>query len=153
MIVFDLRCGSGHVFEAWFGSSDDYADQKARGLLACPICNDVAVEKAVMAPNVGAKGNRALVKDNAPAALPSGPDAVKAKAMLAELARAQAKILENSAWVGRDFAREARAIHDGESVERSIHGEASPAEVKALIDDGIGVAPLPLPYTPPDKRN
>lgn len=152
MIVFDLRCTAGHVFEAWFGSSGDYADQKARGLLSCPICGDAAVDKAVMAPNVGAKGNRTTAAA-VPATLPGGLDAEKAKQLLAELAKVQAKVLESSDWVGRDFAREARAIHDGESTHRSIHGEASPAEVKALIEDGIGVAPLPLPVTPPEKQN
>ncbi|PXA90254.1 DUF1178 domain-containing protein, partial [Nostoc sp. 3335mG] len=35
MIVFDLKCGTGHVFEAWFGSSAAYEDQRSRGLLAC----------------------------------------------------------------------------------------------------------------------
>jgi len=161
MIVFDLRCGGGHVFEAWFGSSDDFGSQKARGLLSCPICGDESVEKAVMAPNIAAKGNRRNADTGVPpgptttlpATLPAGTDVGKAKEMLAELARIQAKVLENSDWVGRDFAREARAIHDGESDRRSIHGEASHAEVKSLIEDGIGVAPLPLPVTPPEKQN
>jgi len=162
MIVFDLRCGGGHVFEAWFGSSDDFGSQKARGLLSCPICGDESVEKAVMAPNIAAKGNRksadadagaAPARTTLPATLPAGADVGKAKEMLAELARLQAKVLESSDWVGRDFAREARAIHDGESDRRSIHGEASHAEVKSLIEDGIGVAPLPLPVTPPEKQN
>ncbi len=60
MIVFDLRCSpNGHVFEAWFGSSDDYESQRSRGLVQCPLCGAEAVEKAVMAPRVGAKGNQA----------------------------------------------------------------------------------------------
>lgn len=155
MIVFDLRCDGGHVFEAWFGSSGDYADQKERGLLSCPICGDAAIEKAMMAPNVGAKGNRALATQPAPmpAAMTQAPDAQRVKQALAELAKAQAKVLADSEFVGRGFAREARAIHDGESDRRSIHGEASLAEVKSLLDDGIGVAPLPLPVVPDDKRN
>ena len=34
MIVFDLECREGgHRFEGWFGSSADYDDQQARGLL------------------------------------------------------------------------------------------------------------------------
>ena len=60
MIVFDLRCGAGHVFEAWFGSTADYDAQQARRLIACPVCDDTAIGKAVMAPAVPAKGNRAL---------------------------------------------------------------------------------------------
>ena len=58
MIVFDLKCGGGHVFEAWFGSTADYESQRERSLIACPMCGDIAIDKAVMAPNVAAKGNR-----------------------------------------------------------------------------------------------
>ena len=73
MIVFDLRCGTGHVFESWFGSSVAYEEQRAGGMIACPICGDTGVAKAVMAPNVGAKGNRR--SDAAPASVPpqAGP--------------------------------------------------------------------------------
>src|SRR3546814_5191358 len=97
MIVFDLRCAGGHVFEAWFGSSADYDDQRARNLVACPICGDASVEKALMAPNVAAKGNR--TGDAAPA---------EVKAALAALAAAQEKALEGSEWVGRSDRKSTR---------------------------------------------
>ena len=95
MIVFDLRCTQSHVFEAWFGSSAAYEDQRTRGLLSCPVCGDAEIVKAVMAPNVSPKGNsRAVTKaDETPT-----PSAIKA-AMKA-LATAQAKALEKSEWVG-----------------------------------------------------
>lgn len=143
MIVFDLRCGTGHVFEAWFGSSSDFADQRERGLVECPLCGDRAVEKAVMAPNVAAKGNSR-------SALPSP---AMLKAHMAALARVQAKALEGSQWVGGDFATKARAMHDGDIAHATIHGQASPAEAKALVDDGVPVAPLPFPVPPPDQVN
>ena len=141
MIVFDLKCGAGHVFEAWFGSGADYDDQRARGLVACPLCGDGAIDKAAMAPNVAAKGNRSEVT---PAA---------AKAAMRELAAMQAKALRNSTWVGRDFANQARAMHLGEQDHATIHGQATPAEAKALADDGVAVAPLPLPVVPPEQAN
>jgi hypothetical protein len=143
MIVYDLRCGRGHVFEAWFGSSADYDDQRGRGLLACPICGDAAVDKAVMAPNVGAKGNRG----------DAGAPPAKVKAALAALAEAQGRALEGSEWVGPSFARRARAMHEGEEAHATIHGQASLAEAKALLDDGVPVAPLPFPVVPPTARN
>src|SRR3546814_8462767 len=121
MIVFDLRCAGGHVFEAWFGSSADYDDQRARNLVACPICGDASVEKALMAPNVAAKGNR--TGDAAPA---------EVKAELAALAAAQEKALEGSEWVGRSFADRARAMHDGEEAHATIHGQATPAEAREI---------------------
>ena len=148
MIVFDLKCGrAGHVFEAWFGSSEDYEAQKARGLVECPLCGSLDVAKAVMAPRVAAKGNSV-----APAIdLASGGEDMKA--MLAELAAAQKKLLEKSDFVGERFADEARAIHLGEAAARSIHGKATRAEADGLIADGIQVAPLPFPVVAPGEEN
>lgn len=152
MIVFDLSCGTGHVFEAWFGSSVDYEDQRARGLVACPICGATEVDKAVMAPNVAPKGNSQPA--NMPVPMQGGtPAPAQMKAMLAALARAQAKILEGSEHVGSRFASEARAIHDGDAPERPIHGEATLQEAKALIEEGVPVAPLPLPIVPPESAH
>lgn len=136
MIVFDLACAAGHVFEAWFGSRDDYESQRARGLVSCPICGDAAVEKAPSAPRIAGTGE--------------APDP---KAMLRALATVQARMLANSEHVGRGFAAEARAIHAGEAKERPIHGQATAAEAKALVADGVPVAPLPLPVREPAREN
>lgn len=161
MIVFDLKCaGQGHVFEAWFGSSTDYEDQKARGLLTCPLCGDADVTKAVMAPAIGAKGNSRTEIVPAPSA-PSEPtapvmnvaDQAKMQALVEALGQAQAKALEGSTWVGRGFAEQARAMHYGEQDRSSIHGEVAPAEAKALIAEGVEVAPLPFPVIPPQAKN
>jgi len=142
MIVFDLKCGGAHVFEAWFGSSSDYDDQRARGLVSCPMCGDGTVEKAVMAPNVAAKGNRQA--EVTPAAV---------KAAMATLAKAQQQALANSEWVGTAFASRARAMHSGEEDHAPIHGQASIEEAKALVEDGVPVAPLPFPVVPPEACN
>ena len=141
MIVFDLRCGSGHVFESWFASSAAWEDQRDRKLVTCPMCGDAEVAKAVMAPQVAAKGNR------------SGPPPHEVKAALATLAAAQAKALESSRWVGKHFASAARAMHEGDRPHEIIHGQATIAEAKSLIDDGVPVAPLPLPVQPPKTTN
>lgn len=163
MIVFDLLCGDGgHVFEAWFGSSDDFESQKARGLVECPICGSAKIEKAVMAPRLAAKGNRRQeIRVPAPAAPPGAPvpmasgetSAAAMKAMLRALAEAQSRALEGSDYVGARFAEEARAIHEGEIEERPIHGQATAEEAKSLIEDGIRVAPLPFPVRPPGRDN
>ncbi|MCW4462967.1 DUF1178 family protein [Sphingomonas sp. BT-65] len=146
MIVFDLRCTTGHVFEAWFGSSADYERQREQALVACPLCGDTAIDKAVMAPNVAAKGNR---RADAPPT-PGKPDP---RQVMAALAEAQAKMLEGSKWVGLAFADKARAMHLGDEAHAPIHGQASVAEAKALIEEGVPVAPLPLPVVPPEQRN
>jgi hypothetical protein len=160
MIIFDLKCApQGHVFEAWFGSSKDYEDQQARGLVACPVCGSAEVGKAVMAPSVGAKGNRAEIAGAAPdrdAGPPqqlfsADPDTVKQ--MLAAAAAVQRRMLEGSESVGDRFADEARAIHHGETEKRAIHGRASHAEAESLIEDGIPVAALPFPVVEPGDEN
>jgi hypothetical protein len=133
MIVFDLRCeDSGDVFEAWFQSTADYESQRKRGLVRCPTCQSERVAKAPMAPRLPAKS---------------------LDSPLARLAAAQAKALENSEWVGDRFAEEARSMHLGESEARAVHGNATSAEAKSLIDEGIPVAPLPLPVVPPNQVN
>ncbi|XUU60038.1 DUF1178 family protein [Erythrobacter sp. HA6-11] len=168
MIVFDLSCAAGHRFEGWFGSSTDYEDQQARGLVSCPHCGTDEVNKAPMAPAVPAKGNQ----DRAPAPieaeseessssagaspvnpLTSGeiPPAVQ-KAMQA-LADAQAKALKESRYVGDSLADEARAMHYGEKDLEAIHGKATLEEAKELLEEGVPVAPLLAPYTPPDELN
>ena len=149
MIVFDLKCGQDHVFEAWFGSSSAYEDQRGRGLIQCPMCGDGDVGKAVMAPrlSMGAAGERSLPVASAPDSAP------EMKALFGAMALMQAKMLEKSEWVVRRFADEARAIHLGESDQRSIHGQTTPSEAEALRDEGIAVAPLPFPVAPPDQLN
>jgi hypothetical protein len=156
MIIFDLRCAPhGHVFEAWFASGAAFEEQRARGLVACPLCGSGEIAKAPMAPAVGAKGNRSVSpppSPGVPADLFSGtPEAVKA--MLAAAAAAQKSLLENSESVGDRFAEEARAIHLGEADERAIHGRATRAEAESLIEEGVPIAPLPFPWVPPGEEN
>ena len=154
MIVFDLSCTGAHRFEAWFASSESFADQQARGLIACPVCGDVDVKKAVMAPRVGAKSNQIA---GAPASPPvettgeSNPELVRK--VLAEIAARQAEMLPQSRWVGRDFSDAARAMHEGRAAEDLIHGQASPEEAQALRDDGIAAMPLLVPIVPPEAAN
>lgn len=145
MIVFDLKCGAGHVFEAWFKSSTAYEDQRAGGLIACPMCGDSDVAKAVMAPAVAAKGNQIAERPPAP------PEAIKAA--LAAVAEMQAKLLEKSTWVGASFASKARAMHVGDEPEAPIHGKATLEEAKALVEEGVPVAPLIVPVVPPEACN
>lgn len=147
MIVFDLRCADGHVFEAWFGSSEGFENQRARGLLSCPICGDGTIGKAVMAPNIATRGN-------AQASVPGeAPSPIAMKAAMRALAEAQRKALEKSEWVGPAFADRARAMHVGDADPAPIHGQATIGEAKALADEGVVVAPLPFPIIPPDALN
>jgi hypothetical protein len=154
MIVYDLACTDGHRFEGWFGSSGDYEDQRARGLLTCPACGSPDVTKAPMAPAVPAKGNQrqeVLPAEKQPMA--NTPMPAEVQKALAALAKVQAEALKHSTWVGDRFAEETRKMHYGERDEAPIHGQATLAEAKALIEEGVPVAPLPFPVAPPDKLN
>ena len=132
MIVFDLQCrDGGETFEAWFRSGSDYEEQSGKGLVECPFCRSTNVEKAPMAPRLPRKGGNPL----------------------ASLAAAQAEMLKNSRWVGDRFTETARAIHSGEAEPEQVHGQATLAEAKSLAEDGVPVAPLPLPVVPPSQVN
>jgi hypothetical protein len=154
MIVFDLECQAlGHRFEGWFASSDDFAAQQARGLLACPQCGSPGIAKAVMAPSIGRKGNQlpAVQADRKPVAGGALPPQVRE--MMAKLATMQAEALKQSTWVGEKFADTSRAMHYGERETETIHGQATATEAKDLIEEGIAVMPLLIPVTPPEELN
>ena len=164
MIVFDLQCGNGHRFEGWFGSSTDFADQQARGLLACPICDDVEIAKAPMAPAIGVKSNvaprgaenrREMDATGQPARpeVSTLPIPAELKEAFRKIVKAQAKALKTSSWVGDKFADEARSMHYGEKDEKPIHGRASAKEARDLMEEGVTVAPLLIPIAPPDELN
>ncbi len=143
MIKYALSCEHDHGFEGWFGSSADYDDQSARGLLECPVCGSDSVRKQIMAPAVaGTKAQKAIVPEADP----------KMREMMMEaLGRVRAHVEENFDDVGDRFAREARDIHDGKSEDRGIYGSATAKEVQDLVADGIQVAPLPP--APPKKTD
>ena len=133
MIKYALTCDHEHGFEGWFGSSADYDDQQARGLLECPLCASKAVRKQVMAPAV------AGTKRTAPAM-----DAPPVQAMMMEaMGRLRRHVEETFDDVGDGFATEARAIHEGRAEDRGIYGQATAIEVRELVEDGVPIAPLP----------
>lgn len=157
MIKYALACATGHSFESWFSSSEDFDAQGARGLVTCPYCGTAKVAKQIMAPSV-ARRDREPEPPRAPSpALPvpaaPAPVALVSQAdeqMREAIRQLRAFVSANAEDVGRSFAEEARRIHDGEAPERFIMGEATGEEVAELLDDGIPIQPLPVL---PDDRN
>lgn len=143
MIKYALACEFEHGFEGWFGSSSDYDDQQARGLLECPLCGSKAVRKQIMAPAV------AGTKRTAPAGVPPQMREVVMEAF----GKVRRHVEENFDYVGDSFAAEARAIHEGRSEERGIYGEATPQEIGKLKEEGVPIAPLPPAPAPKTKVN
>ena len=175
MIVFDLECagdkgaGGAHRFEGWFKSSEDFASQQDRGLVACPHCGSAQVAKAPMAPRLSRKGNQAVAlrpggslpaaekvseKSSETTELVTSPDfPPQVVAAVHALAKIQAEAIKTSRWVGDKFADQSRAMHYGDADHATIHGQATREEARDLLDEGIMVAPLLIPIAPPDEIN
>lgn len=165
MIRYALACDEGHDFESWFPSSASYDAQAAGGFVSCPVCGSAKVEKRMMAPSLGRKGTSARVasvtsapseSEAAPATLPvpaPQPMALMSERDMAVRAMMRAMrehVTKTADYVGPTFADEARKMHYGDIEHRSIYGESTPDDTRALIEEGIEIHPLP---TMPDERN
>jgi hypothetical protein len=136
MIRYALKCSGDHRFESWFQSAAAYDALAERGLVSCPVCGGSDVEKAIMAPRVATSEEAPPRPAERPLTVPAHPAEQMLKALREHLEK-------NSTYVGPRFAAEARAMHLGEREEGSIHGEATPEEARALIEEGVPVAPIP----------
>jgi hypothetical protein len=147
MKVLNLRCASGHGFEGWFASEDDFLDQNGRGLVECPVCADRTVVRLPSAPRLnlsGATEPAPDAKSTGPAAPP--PTAGDARPELqAAWLHAVRHLMANTEDVGERFAEEARRIHYGETPQRGIRGQTTDEERRSLSDEGIEVVSIPLP--------
>ena len=176
MIRYALACDRDHAFESWFQNSAAYDKQAKRGLVTCPVCGSAKVEKAIMAPRLArtdavaadpkppAPGPAPTPPPLQPAPMPPIPPAPlpgpRGKAPLAvlpserelrqKLKELRDHVTKTASYVGTRFPEEARKIHYGETEHRSIYGEASPDEAKALHEEGIEFHPLPVL---PDDHN
>ena len=156
MIKYALRCDREHIWDAWFPSISGYDDQRARGLVDCPYCGSKQIEKAPMAPSIVTSKSQVARQEteSEPAPQPTLPVANELpnltipepiRAMLAEI---KERVEKTHDFVGDTFAREVRAMHEGETEERPIYGQATPSEVRALIEDDIPIAPLSMLAAP-----
>jgi hypothetical protein len=162
MIRYALVCEKGHAFESWFADSSAFDKQAKRALVTCPHCGSAKVEKAIMAPRLSTAKKRKAAAE-APAAEAPAPAAAETQApgpvamvspqereFHAKLKELRDHLVKNADHVGPKFPEEARKMHYGETEHRSIYGEASPEEAKALVEEGIEVHPLPVL---PEERN
>jgi hypothetical protein len=134
MKVIDLRCQSGHRFEGWFASDDDFLDQNGRGLIECPLCADKVIVRLPSAPRL-----------NLSSAAEPAPARADEAALQTRWMQMVHHVIANTEDVGERFAEEARRIHYGETAERGIRGQATAEQREALAEEGIEVHPLPLP--------
>ncbi len=171
MILYNLRCHKDHVFETWFRDSAAYDSQTKTAVIECPVCGSNKVEKAIMAPHVTksagrsrSRGEDTAASTAAPMAGPTAARTSKRPAFNAPVSGATTKAMreveqsakmrralqelrrqveESFAYVGPEFAEEARKIHYGETDERPIYGETSEEEAEALEEEGVSVSRIP----------
>jgi hypothetical protein len=153
MIHYQLCCSRGHEFDGWFSDSAAFDKQAKRGLVECPVCADVKITRAMMAPAVATRDAspapvekpRAATEGQAAPPAPPAPVAggrmpAHLRAMLQHM---RAEIEKHCDYVGPSFADEARKMHRGESEKRGIYGETTPSEAEALAEEGIEVSSVP----------
>ncbi|MGQ0664478.1 MAG: DUF1178 family protein [Pseudomonadota bacterium] len=151
MIVFDLKCGNGHVFESWFKDGATFERQHKRGHMACTICGSLEVAKAVMAPRISSAKDAVPPREQggtpgeSPVGVANHPAAPRAVALARELAELRRRVEENCEPVGDRFAEEARKMHYGEAEKRGIYGEASDRQAYELTEEGIEFSRVPWP--------
>ena len=159
MILYNLRCSQNHNFEAWFKDSGTYDKQAKRKQIECPVCSDTTIEKAIMAPRLSSttrkKGleyeiSRTETSFNKSKLNIDKSRATKAAREFLEITnKLQKHVEENCENVGKNFAEEARAIHYGETKERGIYGEATPSEVKDLVEEDLPISSIPWKKSKP----
>ncbi len=142
MIRYTLKCPEGHRFDSWFQNATAFDALLAAGQVSCPDCGTTSVDKCLMTPDVRPARRAAAPRPELDAAQTDRESAIAAL---------KRKVERESEYVGLEFATEARAMHEGETPERPIYGEAKPEEAISLIEDGVPV--LPLPFRPTRKTN
>ena len=132
MIHYNLKCNNDHTFNSWFDSVDAFDKLEKTKMLSCPVCGSDEIKRAIMSPQVSSSKTKQAVSLSKPAS-----------EIEKKISEVRKKIESESENVGKNFATEARAMHEGDSPARSIYGEAKIKDAKSLIDDGIPVIPLP----------
>ncbi|MBL4602472.1 MAG: DUF1178 family protein [Emcibacteraceae bacterium] len=159
MILFDIKCSGGHIFEAWFQNNEAYEKQSANDLVECPLCGCTKISKSLMAPNISLSsetGNftaeeghhedhKVIVSAHAKSTNEISADDVKRALdhMHNTMAKFRRQVEKSCEYVGSNFADEARKIHYGEGEKRGIYGETTIRETEELIEEGIEILPVP----------
>jgi|SRR6056297_1363017 len=138
MIVFDLECINGHVFEGWFDDRDDLNRQQAQGLLQCPVCDSFSVS-----PKLSAVAIRKSAAPNSVASDRAMASQAQLDAM-AEFVEKTSRYVENNYEdVGTSFAKEALEMHYGAKAFKQIRGTTTKEEEKTLEKEGVPVLKIP----------
>ena len=151
MIRYALICDNDHEFESWFKDSAGFDALNSKKLIECTACNSTKISKQIMSPKVQ-RTDRVPAEQEwiAPASQSSellSPEDLEMRQKLAEIRQ---RMTEDSEDVGSRFTDEARKMHFGDIEQRPIYGRASLEEARELIEDGVGILPIPPAF---DERN
>ncbi|MFZ3047711.1 MAG: DUF1178 family protein [Desulfatirhabdiaceae bacterium] len=130
MIVYDLECINGHLFEGWFEDSAELEDQIRNRLISCPMCNVDGISRKLSSFAI-----RSAPCLNRPAV-----EARELAVFKKHLAEFVEKNFDN---VGTQFASEALKIHYGVTEPRNIRGVSTHDEEKMLKAEGVEFIKLP----------
>ncbi|MBW2645047.1 MAG: DUF1178 family protein [Deltaproteobacteria bacterium] len=134
MMVFDLRCENGHMFEGWFQNANDFEEQSKNKFISCPICNSIKVVKAPSKVSINITDTNSHLPQESQSAFAENP--------LPNLVEFLDKNFEN---VGSEFAKETLKMHYGVSEKRNIRGTSTAEEEKTLEKEGIKFYKVPIP--------
>jgi hypothetical protein len=134
VIIFDLKCDTGHKFEGWFKDSKAFAEQRQQKLVSCPTCNSSNIDIIPSSVTIMGKDSRSLSKAEKTELTP-----INALRLLHQF------IDKNFEDVGSEFADVAIKIHYGEEEKRNIKGTTTPQEEESLREEGVQFVKIPVP--------
>lgn len=147
MIVFDLACVCGFVFEGWFQDRQDFIAQRKADLLVCPKCGGREIQKILSPVHLQCGPEAAGKKVSEPRA-DNKPEERDARL----LKMVQDYVEKNFEDVGAGLAEESLKIHYGVEKPRNIRGVTTEEEEKILKEEGIKLLKIPMPVKD-DKIN
>ena len=141
MIVFDLECSHGHMFEGWFDNLKSFEEQNAKNMISCPHCSDTNIKK-ILSP--------VAMKTSSQPDVERGVSRIDYRKLAKELLDYIHKEFDD---LGTDFTKEALKIHYGVAEERNIRGTATEDEEELLKEEGVQFFKVPLLKKDDNKKN
>ena len=149
MIKYSLKCvekncNKNEPFDGWFQNSTSFEKQIEAGYISCPYCGSLNIKKNLMSPSVKStkkinlKTNSKNIKHNE-----LNKKTNKQIDMMVVLRNLKKQIQKNADFVGKNFAEEAKAIHEGKSKERAIYGQANTKDLEELKSKNIDFINVP----------
>ena len=141
---FEDNCNKSEPFDGWFQNSASFEKQIDAGYISCPYCGSLNIKKNLMSPSV--KSTKEINTDIISKNVKHNEFNKKKNKqidMMVILRNLKKEIKKNAEFVGKNFAKEAKAIHEGKSKERAIYGQANAKDLEELKSKNIDVINVP----------